>query len=345
MDIQQAFNRGYRFARAWKRLEAKMQNPILAQDSFWVTMRRKDGSPFPVLLEGEPDKSFVRRYGPDDKGNVTRKRVESFIKDDDNFGALIKIAEAKTEKEKTALTERFKKNLGFTDEEINEFLEMRKQWGRDKYPKEIAGVSRGSEMSHDEADGNKPNPSYQKIDGARQNCQAAVVAYEMRRRGYDVESALNDGNGKLEQLSRETYKAWLDKDGNYAKIIVPEKGAGYSKSKIDELGFKATVPTGYYGFLDDTIKKGERYNLGFRWADSGKGHIVTVFKDDKGKIIIYDPQSNHTEESYNKSINFLRRIRLKGRDVPDLYRVDNLGFNPYFINDIIIKKGNKDGTK
>ena len=69
------------------------------------------------------------------------------------------------------------------------------------------------------------------------------------------------------------------------------------------------------------------------------GHIVTVFKDDKGKIIIYDPQSNHTEESYNKSINFLRRIRLKGRDIPDLYRVDNLGFNPYFINDIIIKKG------
>ena len=60
--------------------------------------------------------------------------------------------------------------------------------------------------------------------------------------------------------------------------------------------------------------------------------------------MIYDPQANETH-SHNKAINYLRKIRLKGRDVPDLYRFDNLGFNPYFINDIIIKKGNKDGTK
>ena len=66
-----------------------------------------------------------------------------------------------------------------------------------KYPETIAGVKRGWEMSHEEADSGKVNPNYLfDIDAYKYNCQCCVVAYEVRRRGFDVEAAPQEFMGK-----------------------------------------------------------------------------------------------------------------------------------------------------
>ena len=60
---------------------------------------------------------------------------------------------------------------------------------------EALGIRKGSEMNFEQADGNKPNPNYIKNRAYQINCQSCVVAYELRRRGFDVEAFGNTGQG------------------------------------------------------------------------------------------------------------------------------------------------------
>lgn len=50
------------------------------------------------------------------------------------------------------------------------------------------GMHKTAAMNHDDANELKGNPNYTLGGGYRINCQSCVVAYEMRRRGYDVEA-------------------------------------------------------------------------------------------------------------------------------------------------------------
>lgn len=196
-------------------------------------------------------------------------------------------------------------------------------------PEKIANVAQGPKMSQEKANGGSVNPKYSERGGYTINCQSCVVCYEARLRGYNVSTKPNTRGSKLDKLSRQTYAAWLDPEtGEYPKKILPEKPVRNYKQ--------------YYEFLKEKLKEGERYNIGFMWKGrSRSGHIVTMYRE-KGDIILYDPQTGKKYKNEQMADEYLSRMKVAGStyvisisSVPQLYRVDNMAFNPEYVDDIM----------
>lgn len=196
-------------------------------------------------------------------------------------------------------------------------------------PKTIAGVKPGSPMSRDEADKGKANPHYLDGGGYRTNCQSCVVAYEARRRGFDVTTKPNTRGSALDKLSRASHEAWID----------PKTGKTPERPKSNEF---VTTPKKCRNMLENTIQPGERYTFGHSWKGrSHCGHIICADKDSKGNLRLFDPQSGTT--MMGKDIDhYLSRIKytttvygMKINCSPRLLRVDNLKINPAYADNIM----------
>lgn len=243
-------------------------------------------------------------------------------------------------------TERYEKRKKEEKERFEKEREEKAQKGRqiakdNYYPKTIAGVARGKEMSVEEADSGNPNPRFNSGEsGYGINCQSCVVCYEARLRGYDVTTKPNKRGSKLAVLARGTNKAWIDPEtGLEPEYITPDTSVKNSAK--------------YYKFLEDTIEKGKRYNLGFAWKGRRRtGHIVSIIRGNDG-LEIYDPQSGKKYvgdelKNYLGRISYRTTIKsvvagqawgpIKEVSSVELLRVDNLAFNPEFMNDIMEKK-------
>lgn len=219
------------------------------------------------------------------------------------------------------------------DNKIKERIELsEKKQENKKYPKDLAGVKRGNIMTFEEADGKKPNLKYKDDEIYQINCQTCVVAYEARRRGYDVEAKGNFKSSLSEMLSRATNKAWIDpKTGKYPEYI----GVDYFSD--------INTPKKYVKYLENTLKDKTRYTMQFAWK--GKrldGHIVHIFKEND-TITIYDPQVGKT---YKDIIKYLKDVKFtttsygnKFTIAPKLLEVENYEFNMDVVNEILVKAG------
>lgn len=185
------------------------------------------------------------------------------------------------------------------------------------------GMHKTAAMNHDDANELKGNPNYTLGGGYRINCQSCVVAYEMRRRGYDVEANQNTkrkGNIPYE-LSYATEKAWLDDNGN-----IPKKqraGGRYVDGyKIKNKTFKVMMSE----FEDMTSTPG-RYHINFGWKNRRSGHIITMERFKDGTMRIYDPQCGMVItdfKAYAKRFSLVYGI--------SILRVDNLRGNPHYVS-------------
>lgn len=186
------------------------------------------------------------------------------------------------------------------------------------------GMHKAAAMNHDDANELKGNPNFTLGGGYHINCQSCVVAYEMRRRGYDVEANQNTkrkGNIPYE-LSYTTEKAWLDDNGN-----VPKKqraGGRYVDGyKIKNKTFKVMM----LEFEDMTSTPG-RYHIDFGWKNSrNSGHIITMERFKDGTMRVYDPQCGRVItdfKTYAKKFKLSTGIRI--------LRVDNLRGNPHYVS-------------
>lgn len=198
----------------------------------------------------------------------------------------------------------------------------------------IAGVFPGRPMTFEEADGSKANPNFKKDAKYTMNCQTCVVAYEARRRGYDVEAVGYSKGSKLEELARATNHAWID----------PETGKFPKYIEVSVMS-NINTPTRYLKYLNETLEDGIRYTMEFGWKGSRDGHIVHVFKDSTG-IMIYDPQSGLVEKDVKK---YLGRIKFteqiygeKYTFAPRLLAVQRYDFNREIVDDILKKAGKDD---
>lgn len=201
-------------------------------------------------------------------------------------------------------------------------------------PKSIAGAERGAPMSREEADGGHANPNFSQGGGYMTNCQTCVVAYEARLRGFDVQAKPNDRTGKTAELSRNTNDAWIDPATG--KAVEPFK---YSKNQGAEI---PTTAKQCRKWLNDQVEDGARYTFSFGWKGRGNtGHIISVDKDSRGHLRMYDPQNGKTLNS--KEVDtLLGRIRytrtiagIKYKTSPNLLRVDDKQFNPKYIDNIL----------
>lgn len=185
------------------------------------------------------------------------------------------------------------------------------------------GMHKAAAMNHDDANELKGNPNFTLGGGYHINCQSCVVAYEMRRRGYDVEANQNTkrkGNIPYE-LSYTTEKAWLDDNGN-----VPKKqraGGRYVDGyKIKNKTFKVMMSE----FEDMTSTPG-RYHINFGWKNRRSGHIITMERFKDGTMRIYDPQCGMAItdfKAYAKRFSLVYGI--------SILRVDNLRGNPHYVS-------------
>lgn len=196
------------------------------------------------------------------------------------------------------------------------------------------GVTRGKEMTFEEADELRGNRNYPTGEHKyKVNCQSCVVANELRRRGYDVTARGNNESGDIpDRLSRLTNWAWID----------PTTGKTPSKmiaGGVEVKGYKVktkTLPQTMKDFAELTKDAG-RYHVDFTWKKKNgqkkwTGHIITAERKESGELVIYDPQNGKKIDNFRSYCNdvYLKTgIRI--------LRVDNLLINTEIIEGIVYK--------
>lgn len=158
----------------------------------------------------------------------------------------------------------------------------------------IAKVAEEKPMNFRQADGGAPNPNFKKGGGYATNCQSCVVAYELRRRGYNVETLSNFKGSMLDVLSYNTRLAWIDRTtGKQPDYIKP------SQPTIQKS----------FDWIKKNIKQQNRYTIEFIWKTENRGHIVHLFKNSKDILSLYDPQNGINTLGDEKVLNYLRQVR------------------------------------
>ena len=188
-------------------------------------------------------------------------------------------------------------------------------------PATLGGVSKGNPMSVNNADDKNANPDFEKKDSAKINCQACVIAYEARRRGYDVEATLNTRGSVNSAVSRDWTCPLVDPKTGIPRQATPVSGGTAEK---------------VYKWLEQNVKPGERYILECIWKGRGSGHVQNLEIVD-GKMRIVDAQSGKILEGESLKAR-INQMSLRGDKVPTLLRTDDLAFNPGICDKLLIPK-------
>ena len=181
-------------------------------------------------------------------------------------------------------------------------------------PDAVSGVSRGNPMGSHDADDTNANPDRALHKGReRGNCQTCTMAYEMRRRGYNVVAKPRNGDAESyqERLSKHDEGGWLDPEtGEDVETIVSEKKLNRNTAAK---------------WVDDTIKDGERYELSVCWNYCSGAHILIAEKEN-GVLSLVDPQSGKRETGAG-IVEYFGNVALNstsnGNWKPYLRRIDN----------------------
>ncbi len=194
---------------------------------------------------------------------------------------------------------------------------------------EKLSITKGKEMTFEEANELKGNVNYGKGHGYTINCQSCVVSNELRRRGYDV-TALENTKKKDNipfKLSYKTNWAWLNEKG---EMPAKTKVGGYDGT--DRRGrTKSKSIVQLSKELNDFTKDVGRYHIDFGWKKSNGGHIITLERIGDGKVRFYDPQNGKIVRwtELSKQISLLHGV--------NVLRVDNLLLNTDIIDGIVQK--------
>lgn len=195
-----------------------------------------------------------------------------------------------------------------------------KAWIKNEHDLEDILIEQGKPMTHKEANEHHANPNFQKNirNGYSLNCQSCVVAYELRRRGYDVEAFMRvrgNPDNIPEKLAYHTELAWRIPETN----DIPKKNIVYESSLSDLK-------------LNKLIKDPGRYHINWVWKKEGMGHIITCEKFANGGLRFYDPQIGEII----KWSDVTPYIKLE--DGVGILRVDNLLINMDIVNGIVKAK-------
>lgn len=183
------------------------------------------------------------------------------------------------------------------------------------------------------------NPDYGKM-GTKMNCRRATFAYEMRRRGYDVQATkTTNGNG---QTAYGLHKATTpsEKDFRTGKIrtmksfaketFAPDHEEKPLTSLISNLdaGSRERIPAGsnpksIFEKLDQQ-PNGSRGELGVMWQMGG-GHSV-AYEVFNGKAVIFDAQSGKKLETPEAFTKALGNVKSAG-----FTRLDNIELNEEYL--------------
>ena len=191
--------------------------------------------------------------------------------------------------------------------------------------KKKQGWEKGHPMTAEEADKQKANPHFFESRGYQINCQTCVPTYQLRTHGFNVVATPNlkvDGNLNYE-LSKNSFKAWTDINGNDCKPILFSESPipGKKPSKVYSNAFR--YPQNFYQeFFEENTKESGLYQIIYRHADGAHTTILERSKDGKLSYIepqlYYDDAVRHSVEELIKS--FSRCLQV---DTYGILRIDN----------------------
>ena len=155
------------------------------------------------------------------------------------------------------------------------------------------------------------NPYYNREFAAySQNCQRCVVAYELRRRGYDVQAA---PTYKGDELPRVVFAKGGIYSGNWR--------AAFQHSKITKVGVDGRQTNAAQRTIDNIESNMKTWGNGSRavvqvfWKGGG-GHVFNV-ENDNGRMVYVDAQTH-------KRVNINEYMGYAYTGDVNLVRTDNL---------------------
>lgn len=134
--------------------------------------------------------------------------------------------------------------------------------------------------------GNKLYDEYMKVyndnSGYSTNCVNCTLAYDMRRRGYDVTAPSNKGTTSITAM--DIPKLYNCKDSDVFRAFANNMNAGFNKTETSSM----------YKNMASKYQDGARGFLSVTWAVGG-GHTMAWCKEN-GRVIIRDCQSNEKKD-------------------------------------------------
>ena len=119
-----------------------------------------------------------------------------------------------------------------------------------------------------------------------QNCQRCVVAYEMRRRGYDVEADAWDAESRLGYNYNNLKKSFLNYDeyiNTQSYDTRPDGSPWANRKQLFKAAEKNMLSEG----------EGARFIVDWNWKKFKSGHTINAEVID-GKLLFIDSQNGHT---------------------------------------------------
>ena len=156
------------------------------------------------------------------------------------------------------------------------------------------------------------NPNYNKGAEYRVNCQRCVYAYELQRRGYDVEAKPRVMQGN-DPMNNGVWKTGFENQ-------TWERNLGTRNTQVE-----SNIVSKMQGWGD-----GSRGIVYVAWK-AGRAHVFNV-ENKGGKVSIFDGQTG-------KSHNLSDYLSLAKPSSTMISRVDNLKPNINVLRDAVKKKG------
>lgn len=171
----------------------------------------------------------------------------------------------------------------------------------------------GKPMSITQADRGTSNPGFaDRKWGCSNNCQSCVVAYDARRRGYDVEARARTSSTQ-DRLSENPNSMWISREtGLHPQIL--QVGSPNRRNVADRIARHVGI--------------GQRWCMHFGYANQHEqGHIVIIERPSPrtngGRPIVIDPQSgriSRLDDYLGDRIIDVKGIRMFRVDDKDIVR-------------------------
>lgn len=175
-------------------------------------------------------------------------------------------------------------------------------------------------MDFTQADKGRANPHFTDVnareEGYKINCQTCTVAYELRRRGFNVEALPNKNN--------EFYTDWCPKNNfNWNERFLTLDGKLPKKTR--PFNIKNTIED-KARFIDTAAKEKGRYEVYVEWKGLNLAHVFTVERQQNNNLLWLDPQTG----KYGGANVFENYLKMAKPYKISVMRMDDKIINPKF---------------
>ena len=222
-------------------------------------------------------------------------------------------------------------------------------------PFEINGVRAGVPMTHENANGNNANPFYSRkrekifVNGEyvfssySVNCTLCCLAYEMRRRGYDVSAKPMFENKRIDKgnLRKGDDRSMIMKNWTYP-YGDPATGKVVAETPVPAINARQA-----YDWMKANFVDGGRYILRVSWKGVSRyGHVMIAMKENGG-VKLYDPQTGNNFATEKECLSQMERFKYPTFNKPNFNRIsvlrcDNIDVDENLLSSLLNPQGAED---